>query len=766
MPHSATSLRVSVLAAFCALASACAPGPDSASYPAATSNLVLEAPIDRWDEAIPLGNGLTGGLLWGSHNTVRLSLDRGDLWDQRIPETLLADDWTYATMQRLKAEGDHAEHQRLFDEPYDRIPYPTKIPAGRIELDFEPGTLLSRFSLDLATAEGRAETASGGTVTAFWSATEPVAMVRSGGAAPNVRILGPASVDKLGYAPAVIDRDENHAWFIQVAAEGLEYAAVVGWRPNGETTELAIAIATTRDSADPLAAARARVDAALDRGYATLAEAHRDWWAEFWTGSKVAIPDSALQKHYDFVRYLFGAGSRRGAPPIPLQGVWTADEGNLPPWKGDYHNDLNTQMTYLPTDAAGLFESGDAWLDFNWNLLPRYRTFAREFYGVGGTDSVGSEGGAAGAGGIIAAAIPGVMTLTGDPMGGWGQYSLSPTNGAWVAQAFYLRWRHSMDGTFLRERALPFCREVATTLAALLEPGADSLLKLPMSTSPEIHDNSVKAWLEPNSNYDQALMAWLFGAVAEMSAASGDSADAVVWTRLRDELGPLDVGKDGALTFARGEPYAESHRHFSHLMAIHPLGTLDWRRAEDRAVIDASLDRTLSFGTQWWTGYSFSWMASQLARAGRGDQALQYLRDYERAFLLRNGFHANGDQAGAGLSAFTYRPFTLEGNMLAMDAVHNMLLQSHNGLVSIFPAIPGEWPTVSFSKLRAEGGFLVTAARLGGATVRVEISSPLGGRLRLVDPFPGREATWTIEPSREGDILVFELTPGASLLGL
>ncbi len=728
------------------LVAACS-APARPDYPAATSNLVLSAPIDRWDEALPLGNGLTGGLLWGSSDTLRLSLDRGDLWDGRIPETLQRDDWTYATMRRLKAEGNHAEHVRLFDEPYDRIPYPTKIPAGRVELDLAAGSTVERFELDLASAEGYAAGPDGAVATAFWSATEPVAMVRVRGTAPGVRILGPASVDKLGYAPAVIDRDGDHAWFVQEAAEGLVYAAVVGWRGRGDATELAIAITTNRESDDPLAAGRVRVDAALERGYEALAAPHRAWWADFWTGSSVAIPDSALQKHYDFVRYLFGAGSRRGAPPIPLQGVWTADEGNLPPWKGDYHNDLNTQMTYLPTDAAGLFEAGDAWLDFNWNLLPRYRQFAAEFYGADG------------------AAIPGVMTLTGDPMGGWGQYSLSPTNGAWVAQSFYLRWRHTMDESFLRGRALPFCREIATTLASLLEPGADGFLDLPMSTSPEIHDNTPRAWLEPNSNYDQALMAWLFGAVAEMSAAVGDSTDAARWTGLREALGPLHVGEDGALTFARGESYAESHRHFSHLMAIHPLGTLDWREPEDRALVDASLDRTLAHGTQWWTGYSFSWMASLLARAGRAEQALQYLTDYERAFLLRNGFHANGDQIGAGLSAFTYRPVTLEGNMLAMDAVHTMLLQSHGGLVTVFPATPAAWPDVSFERLRAEGGFVVSADRRGGVTTRVEIEAPRGGVLRLEDPFPGRGASWTAPFELEGEVLVFNLDAGEVLIG-
>ena len=104
-------------------------------------------------------------------------------------------------------------------------------------------------------------------------------------------------------------------------------------------------------------------------------------------------------------------------------------------------------------------------------------------------------------------------------------------------------------------------------------------------------------------------------------------------------------------------------------MAIHPLGQITIEDGEaDRAIIRGSLAAVEKHGTQQWVGYSFSWMSCLYARAGQADQALRYLKDFERAFILRNGFHANGDQAGTGLSSATYRPFTLEGNFLAMEA--------------------------------------------------------------------------------------------------
>jgi len=98
------------------------------------SRLEINRAITRWDEGMPIGNGLMGVLVWGEGNVIRLSLDRGDLWDTRLPEMLTRPDWTWATMIALKEAKDHKKHQEMFDVPYDTIPYPTKLPAGRVEI--------------------------------------------------------------------------------------------------------------------------------------------------------------------------------------------------------------------------------------------------------------------------------------------------------------------------------------------------------------------------------------------------------------------------------------------------------------------------------------------------------------------------------------------------------------------------------------------------------------------------------------------------------
>jgi len=721
--------------------------PHALAAQAATSDLRLAAPIERWDEALPLGNGLLGGLVWGGGDTLNVSLDRGDLWDLRIPAVLQGADWTFATVRRLVAAGHHQRRVELFDDPYDRIPYPTKLPGGRLVVVLDSGAAARQFTLHLSTAE--AFVAYGGReVTGFFSAVEPVALFRLPSPAAHVSLVRPASLDALQYPPADTGRAGGTVWLEQRAALGLRYAIVAGTRPDGDGLVLAVTIASTADGDDPLALGRARVTSALDRGYERMWEPHRAWWQRFWAVSDVQLPDPVIQAQYDLAKYFYGTASRRGAPPMPLQGVWTADGGTLPPWKGDFHNDLNTQMTYLACDAAGLDEACESWLDFNWRLLPAYRSFAQRFFGVPG------------------AAVPGVMALDGQPLGGWGQYSLSPTMGAWVAQSFYQHWKYTGDRAFLVARAYPFLSEIGEAILALLEPDSSGMLKLPLSTSPEINDNAPTSWLTPNTNFDLALLRWLFGALVETAGAAGAPSDARRWNEALHRLDPLDRDPaTGALTVARGFPYAESHRHFSHAMAIHPLGLLDPEGA-DSATVRATLDGLATYGTDWWVGYSFSWYSAMLARAGRGEAALRQLEIFTRAFVLRNGFHANGDQSGTGLSRHTYRPFTLEGNFLAMDAVQEMLLQSWGGTVRVFPAVSDRWPDVSYRDLRGEGGFRVSATRRAGCTAEVRIVAPRAGELRLRDPFAGRDARWSLPGvTRAGRDLLVRLQAGETLSG-
>ena len=700
--------------------------------------LELSAPIATWDEAIPLGNGMTGGLLWGEGRLVRLSLDRGDLWDLRTPEIYKEPGWNYKTIQELVNARNQDELVRRFDAPFEEIPYPTKLPGARLELMLDEGRSVSAFDLDMKRAIGTARFDRGEVTTFFGNG---VTMLRVRGSAIVPRLVPPASLAKLGYAAATTGESATARWLVQQAALGLSYAVHVEWRAVKDHADIAVAIISSREGPDPLGIARARTRSALSRGFDALRSEHEAWWRQFWTASSVSIPDARIQQHYNLVQYFYGAASRRGAPPIPLQGVWTADAGTLPPWKGDFHFDLNVQLTYWAYLESGRFDAGLPYLDFMWHLVSAHRQFARDFFGANG---------------IV---VPGVMALDGQPLAGWGQYSLSPVQGAWVAQAFYLHWKYTADRAFLESRAYPYCALVGEGLASLLVPDARGHLKLPLSSSPEIHDNTLRAWMTPPTNYDLALLRWLFGALGEMAASVNRPTDAARWHAVVANLDELSVDPvSHVLKVSPDESLTESHRHLSHLMSIHPLGTLTLEGSEqERATLLASLDSLQSLGTKNWVGYSFAWAACAEARARRPDEAFRYLDTFVKAFVLRNGFHANGDQTRSGLSNFTYRPFTLEGNFAAGQAVHEMLMQSWGGTIRLFPAVPQSWRDASFGRLRAEGGLVVSAVRRDGAVIAVRIETAQDTTVRLADPrgacgnapCPG-ELGWQIEERVRG----------------
>jgi alpha-L-fucosidase 2 len=175
-------------------------------------------------------------------------------------------------------------------------------------------------------------------------------------------------------------------------------------------------------------------------------------------------------------------------------------------------------------------------------------------------------------------------------------------------------------------------------------------------------------------------------------------------------------------------------------MAIFPLGLIDQQNsAKEKKIVENSLADLQKYGSGEWCGYSWAWLGNLKARQGDGAGAAKALETFAGCFCSPNSFHLNGDQSGTGKSSYTYRPFTLEGNFAFASGIGEMLLQSHDGVIRIFPAIPGSWKAVSYRNLRAVGAFLVSASRLEGKTVSVTIKSEKGGRLVVENPFMGKK---------------------------
>jgi len=690
----------------------------------------------RWDEGIPLGNGMLGALIWQKDSVLRISLDRADLWDLRPVAEFSLPQFRFSWVREQWVKNTYDTVQKLFDIPYERDPGPTKIPAGALEIPLSGMGPVEYIHLYLKDALCEIKWISGARFQVFADAVHPAGRFRMEHAVKPfvLKIVPPgfhqnrdtiesSSVEgsdlrRLGYpAPAELANDSGWCYYHQFGYGNMNYAIGVSWEElSPGVVEGSWQVAQSNGAKDDVSfQAMSREISGISFGAAL--KDHKAWWSRFWQQSAVSLPDTLLERQYYRELYKFGSASRKGSPPITLQAVWTADNGRLPPWKGDFHNDLNTQLSYWPGYASNHLTESGVFTDWIWNNRDAARKYTEIYFQCPGLN------------------FPGVSTLQGAPMGGWIQYALSPTVSAWFAQHFYLQWKYSLDTSFLIQKAYPFVRNAAFFLEQLSEK-IGKYRRLPISSSPEINDNSSSAWFPQTTNFDLALIRGLYQVAREMSLSLNLPEDSKKWKLILSEWPQPEISDTYGLLIAPDVPYCHSHRHFSHLMAIYPLGLYDWQAGEkDRRVISRSLKTLKDIGTDYWCGYSFAWLGNLEARACNGDGAASALQTFASCFCLSNSFHANGDQSRTGKSKFTYRPFTLEGNFAFASGIQEMLMQSHHDIIRIFPAIPANWIDVSFMKLRARGAFLVSAVKKNGRITKVEIFSEKGGPVQLINPF-------------------------------
>lgn len=453
------------------------------------------------------------------------------------------------------------------------------------------------------------------------------------------------------------------------------------------------------------------------KNFQTALVEHTNWWNTYWEKSQIHLPDPVLENQWYLEMYKFGSASRKNAPPICLQAVWTADNGQTPPWRGDFHNDLNTQLSYWPGYSANHLEESRVFTDWLWKIKDNGEDFTRRFFKVEGLN------------------VPCIATLEGKAIGGWSPYSHQPTTSGWLAHHFYQQWKYEADTKFLESQAYPWVKEVARYFENVSVKDAKNKRKLPLSTSPEINDNELDAWFQKTTNYDLANIRFTYTAAAEMADALGLKKDAAHWRSQLEEW-PDFASDSTGLTIAPDYPLTVSHRHLSHMLAFHPFGLLDISQGKEvESLIKRSIHHVEELGNEFWIGYTYTWLANMQARIFDGDAAARNLHIFIKAFCSPNSFHLNGDQLKKGYTSFTYRPFTLEGNFAFASAIQEMLMQSHTGIIRVFPAIPEGWKEASFDKMRAIGGFLVSASYQNGKVQSITIQSEKGGILKVLNPF-------------------------------
>ena len=648
---------------------------------------------DNYYTGILLGNGQLGTNIYKEHNqAIRFDIGRSDVTDQRPHNT------------------NNVDFEQLLTRP--------RLPIGKMLLNTAGEIISADMHLDIYNAEstGIIKTMKG---TVHFFAYVPtgqdviVVKVYSTGHEKNIQWQWVAEesisprITSQSKKNGIIDYQNNPA-FVEIDSAGYHishqpllncngYSTAYQIKQSNDTSILILSVGyATSINKSATDEAVQFIKNYFKKGASAVLQNHRNWWHNFTKQSFISIPDARMQGYYWMEQYNMASATRAGKPMVDLMGPWYKSKT---PWPAIWWN-LNTQLAYSSVFASNHLELGrslfDAFYD-NQNTLIKNVPVQWQ-YDAAAVNRISSYD--------LHSPI-----LKDEIENG----KFEPGNLTWALFYYHKYFLYSKDTNELQTRIFPLLKRSVNFLIHLLNKDDKGIYHLMNSFSPEYSD-------AVDAHYSLSALKWgLKTLISTDQLMSSNDPDRKKWEEILIHLPPYYTNEKGYL-IGKDKELLTGHRHFSHLMMIYPYREVSLTDAATLAIANKSTNYWISMNKKF-RGYSYVAASSMASLLNKGNLAYNFLD----TFLLKHS-EVNGLYAEAGPCFET--PHGMTNSLL------EMLLQSQEPIIQVFPAIPDAWEEASFENLRAEGAFLVSAARKSSKTAVVIVKSEKGGITTIVTTIP------------------------------